>query len=193
MYCPKCSQQQASDEVRFCSRCGFSLNAVRELVASSSNSSSSNSALVEHGAEAQAGQLSRSQMGVRKGARMMLATVALALVVGLLTAMRDDFAILLIPLVLCFIVGFARVLYGVFIAEQRAPKVNREAAQPYAVPVMPGQLDPARSPELSAPKVAPIQSFTAQRGKTAEMAQQPPSVTENTTRLLDEETDARRV
>jgi hypothetical protein len=186
MYCPKCSQQQVSEEVRFCSRCGFSLSAVRELVAGSSN----NGALVEDGTQAQAGQLARSQKGVRKGARMMLATVALALVVGLLTAMRDDFAILLIPLVLCFIVGFARVLYGVFIAEKRAVPVKGAAAQPHVVPLMNGQPGTAaRSPELSPPGVAPIESFTAQRGKTAEMIR-PPSVTENTTRLLDEEADA---
>lgn len=28
MYCPHCGQQQASDEMRFCSRCGFSLRGV---------------------------------------------------------------------------------------------------------------------------------------------------------------------
>lgn len=191
MYCPKCSQQQVSDEVRFCSRCGFPLSAVRELVASSS--SNSNSALVEHGAEAQqVGQLSRSQRGVRKGAQMMLATLALALVVGLLTAMRDDFAILLIPLVLSFIVGFGRVLYGVFLAEKRAPKVKGATSQSQAVMPISGQTDnAARRPELSPPRVAPIENFTAQRGKTAEMVQ-PPSVTENTTRLLDEEADAQQ-
>jgi uncharacterized membrane protein YvbJ len=33
MYCPKCSQQQISDEMRFCSRCGFPLGAVKELIA----------------------------------------------------------------------------------------------------------------------------------------------------------------
>lgn len=33
MYCPKCSQQQVSDETRFCSRCGFPLNGVKALLA----------------------------------------------------------------------------------------------------------------------------------------------------------------
>ena len=33
MYCPKCGQQQASEEVFFCSRCGFKLDVVRALVA----------------------------------------------------------------------------------------------------------------------------------------------------------------
>ena len=33
MFCPKCSQEQVSDETRFCSRCGFPLNAVKALLA----------------------------------------------------------------------------------------------------------------------------------------------------------------
>src|SRR5215207_3872114 len=33
MYCPECSQQQASDEVRFCPRCGLQLDAVQRLLA----------------------------------------------------------------------------------------------------------------------------------------------------------------
>ncbi|HVF58098.1 MAG TPA: zinc ribbon domain-containing protein [Pyrinomonadaceae bacterium] len=185
MYCPKCSQQQVSDEVRFCSRCGFSLGAVRELVAAGG-------ALIERGAEAQAGRLSRSRRGVRKGAWMMLASLALTPVVGLLTAINDGFAIFLFPLILCFLVGFARVLYGVFLADKRARRLKGDASQPHVVPVMPGQLgDAARSPKLSAPRTAPVESFTARSAETAQMVQ-PPSVTESTTRLLDEEADARR-
>ncbi len=185
MYCPKCSQQQVSDEVRFCSRCGFSLSAVRELIAGSG-------APVERGVEAQAGQLSRSQRGVRKGAWMMLASLALTPVVGLVSAINDVFVILLLLPVLCFVVGFARVLYGVFLAEKRAPLVKGAASQPHVVPIMPGQLGTAaRSPELSPPRVAPTESFTAQRMKTGEMVQ-PPSVIEGTTRLLDEEAGGHR-
>jgi hypothetical protein len=185
MYCPKCSQQQVSDEVRFCSRCGFSLSAVRELIAS-------DSALVERGVEPQAGQLSRSERGVRKGACMMLASLPLALVVGLLIAIDEVFAVLLLLPVLCFVAGFARVLYGAFFAEKKAPLLKGAASQPHVVPMMPGQPGTApRSPELSSPRVAPAGSFTAQRVETAEMVQ-PASVTENTTRLLDEETGGYR-
>ena len=32
MFCPKCSQPQVSDEIRFCSRCGFPLNSVATLL-----------------------------------------------------------------------------------------------------------------------------------------------------------------
>jgi len=33
MYCPKCSQIQTEDGLRFCSRCGFQLGVVKELLA----------------------------------------------------------------------------------------------------------------------------------------------------------------
>ncbi len=123
---------------------------------------------------------------------MMLASLVLTLVVGLLTAIDDDFAILLLLAVLCFVIGFARVLYGVFLAEKRAPKVKGAASQPHVAPIMPGQLGTAaRSFELSPPRVAPIEGFTAQRVEAAEMVQ-PPSVIEGTTRLLDEEADSHR-
>lgn len=36
MFCPKCSQQQVSDETRFCSRCGFQLNVVKALLVNDS-------------------------------------------------------------------------------------------------------------------------------------------------------------
>jgi hypothetical protein len=32
MYCPKCSQEQVSDEIRFCSRCGQPLAAIAEAL-----------------------------------------------------------------------------------------------------------------------------------------------------------------
>lgn len=33
MHCPRCGQQQMSDEIKFCSKCGFQLGLVAELVA----------------------------------------------------------------------------------------------------------------------------------------------------------------
>ena len=116
----------------------------------------------------------------------MLASLPFTAFVGLLSAIDDDFAVLLLFSVLCFVIGFLQVLYGVFLAEKRAAR--RKQAQP----VMPAQLNtPPARPELSASQVAPVESFTGQRVKTAEMVQ-PTSVTENTTRLLDEESDPRR-
>jgi len=33
MYCPRCGQQQVSNETKFCSRCGFQMGLVSELIA----------------------------------------------------------------------------------------------------------------------------------------------------------------
>jgi len=33
MYCPRCSQQQVSEETKFCSRCGFPLGLISEILA----------------------------------------------------------------------------------------------------------------------------------------------------------------
>ena len=38
MYCPRCSQQQVSEETKFCSRCGLPLGLVSELLAAACRS-----------------------------------------------------------------------------------------------------------------------------------------------------------
>jgi uncharacterized membrane protein YvbJ len=37
MFCPKCGQQQVSDNTRFCSQCGLSINGLAEWIASGGN------------------------------------------------------------------------------------------------------------------------------------------------------------
>jgi hypothetical protein len=184
MYCPQCSQQQVSDEMRFCSRCGFPLSGVRQVIASGGS-------LVGRDIEPQGSQVSKGLRGVRKGLKIMLASLPLVFVVALLSAINDGFAVLgLIPF-LCLVVGFARLLYGAFL-EERTSRVKRGVSQSHVTSVLTGPPGAdVRRPELSPPRVAPIQGFTVKNKKTAEVVQ-PPSVTENTTRLLDEDTDSHR-
>src|SRR5687768_16026995 len=111
MYCPKCSQEQISNEMRFCSCCGFSLTAVRDLVAGGN-------ALAKP--EAETPQLSSGQRAVRRAVWTLLASVGLALFIGFLSAIDDDFAAFLLFPFLVFVIGFALLLYGVFIADKRA-------------------------------------------------------------------------
>jgi hypothetical protein len=186
MYCPKCSQEQISDEMRFCSRCGFSLVVVRDLVAGGEP-------LVKRDGETQPAQLSCGQKGARRAAWMLLTSLVLALFVGFLTAIDDDFAVFLLLPFLLFVSGIALLFYGVFVADKRAARKKATALQAYVAPSMPGQRGTVSStPELYPPRMAPIESFTGRRAQTAEMVR-PPSVTENTTRLLDEDADPRRI
>ena len=184
MYCPKCSQEQISEEVRFCSRCGFSIAAVRELIASGN-------VVTAPGSSAQADPRSCGQKAVRRGAWIMLGSLGFTLFVAFMTAIDDDFAALLILPFLAFIIGILHVFYGAFLAEKRAKK--RAAAKAQADFMMPEQFSThTRNPELPPARMTPVESFTGKRGETAEMIQPRPSVTENTTRLLEEESDFRR-
>lgn len=182
MYCPKCSQQQVSDEVRFCSRCGFPLSTVRELVVSGG-------VLAEREAEPHGGQLSPAFKGMRKGVWIMLASLPVAIVAGLLTAINDSFAVFILLAALCVVAGFARLLYGAFI-EEKGPHVKRDSSQSKVASLVPVQrVTAARSPELPSAPAPPIEGQPEARMVTADMGE-PPSVTENTTRLLDEEADS---
>lgn len=169
MYCPKCSQQQISAEMRFCSRCGFPLGGVRELIAS--------------GAETIVSPYYRAFRGMRQGLWWMIAGVPLTAFVGFLTAIDDDFAVFLLLPLLIFVIGFIRMLYGGFIQGRKARAKSETSSSLSSGMPAPAELPPARA--------TPVTNFTPPKMQTSEIIQ-PPSVTENTTRLLDEEARAHR-
>ena len=183
MYCPKCGQQQVPEDVRFCSRCGFPLGTVLELL----SQGGSLSPFQMGGASS---ELSPRQKGIRQGAIMMLSTLLIVPVVIFLLVAMLGMPGELIPLtaVILFMGGLMRILYAVFLEENY---VNSKAdAVPHYVP------PPMPQARLSAPSrgsaLPPAQSTPAPAWRrpadTSELVS-PPSVTENTTRLLDERPD----
>ena len=177
MYCPQCSQPQLSEEMRFCSRCGFALGGVKELVAAGGGTISPTPKK----------RKKRSAMeGVKLGTWIIIASIAFLLPVLVLTAIDDDFAALLLVSVASFLVGFFRLLYAVFVQERRERKELEEQA---SFGLMSAQAAAGNvRKELGQPKGLPIDSFTRPIKTTAEVVQ-PGSVTENTTRFFDNEAD----
>jgi zinc-ribbon domain len=179
MFCPRCSQQ-ASDEVRFCSRCGFPLDDLAELVESGG--------YFERVTGEEARALSPRQRGIRKGALTMIAGVTFAVLAVLLTLFKEDFFVLLLPAALVFIFGIMRLLYGVLLEDDsaRAKAARRVTATPHDKAR--AKLDRAgvRGAELPPARAVPASAFTSARADTSDMAA-PPSVTESTTRLLEED------
>ncbi len=57
MFCPKCSAEINSNETKFCSKCGFTIKSVREIV---------------KGNKADEGEISQFQRGLRLGAKLLL-------------------------------------------------------------------------------------------------------------------------
>jgi hypothetical protein len=118
----------------------------------------------------------------------MLASLAFSLFVGLLAAMEEDFAVLLLPCAVIFLVGFLRLLYAVFIQDRR--ELQQKEVETNVVAAILGHTATNVRHQLGQAQSLPVDSFTRPVKSTAEV-RQPPSVTENTTRLLDNEPESR--
>jgi uncharacterized protein (DUF983 family) len=148
MFCSKCGQEQASESVRFCSRCGLKLNTVEEALAPR----------------------------LIKMAMFLVLTICAIVGWGSITAgpayMQVRVIITLIAAITFYLL-FSRDLKQIF--NQLFSENNGEikqitpASQEFALP-------PARG--------IPVPTLGSNRVNTAEMVQQP-SVTEQTTILLD--------
>src|ERR1041384_6902220 len=108
MYCPQCSQEQVSEEMRFCSRCGFPLAIVSQLVRGGG-------ALEGFEREAK-GELSPRQKGVRWGLILMILSLLLVPLVAVLTAMNNDFGVLVVGVLVIFVLGLGRLLHAYFLS-----------------------------------------------------------------------------
>jgi hypothetical protein len=178
MFCPQCGQQQTSGAVRFCSRCGFPLDGVIQLLGTGGM-------LPTFRSPDEPQQISPRRKGVRQGGILLLTGAVLLPVLGVLYSFSEaPFLEILMALaaVICFIGGPLRMLYAA-VFEEGAPN-------PFSRPYVPVQTRPPQfTPhgQQSALPPPPVQPPTWRaRPITAELAN-PPSVTENTTRLLDKE------
>ena len=170
MFCPKCSQSQTSDEMRYCSRCGFPLGTVALLLRNDGTLPS---------------------IGDNKGVRSVRSRVATESVIlavfSWAVALAFTFwfdaggayeGVAKIGALTFFMLGFIglfRFLYAFLFLKIDSVKDAR-AQQTLT--------EPQRS-QLPPPQVNPISDWQS-RPNTREMVSQP-SVTENTTRLLEED------
>jgi hypothetical protein len=168
MFCPKCSQQQASDQVRFCSRCGFQLARVAELIA--------NDGVIPAPKEMrQTRELSPRDKGIRGGMQLIFLSIVLLPIFFGLSIPVDNPAPLIVP-VTVFLAGLVLRIY--------AKMFSDEFVETTDVPRR--DFDSSRNPSALPPQQSiPISDYIPPRTRTAEMIQ-PPSVVEGTTKLLDE-------
>lgn len=170
MFCPRCGQQ-SPDEVRFCPRCGLSLAGLPAYVAGNEYSTAGSPA-------PRAPLMTARRRGMRRGAKIMFFSGVLLPAAALLAFEGDAPG----PLLLVLTAGLAGLAWFIFSwlfndnvlpVETRASRRAMRAAGGQAA--------------LGAAQFVPASSFAQQqRGNTAEIYQ-PPSVTENTTKLLDKD------
>ena len=176
MHCPQCGQQQTPGEVRFCSRCGFPLDSVSQLVA--------HGGVLPKPEPEDELQISPRRKGVKQGVTMIMLGIVLTILFGVFnTYLGTPELLTALSAVIFFVGGPLRLLYALIFEE--GAKKHYIYLQPGAHAPLPA---PPRQTALPPHQQQPhIPSFR-QQPYTAEIVQ-PPSVTENTTRLLEKEPD----
>ena len=185
MFCPQCGQQQVSNEVRFCSRCGFQLAAVTGLLASGG-------ALPVGGAQGgEPPPTTPRRKGVRQGGQRLLFGIFLMPVLAIMHELFRTPEELPLIGVLVFFAGLLRLIYALIFEEGPLRRQKTLPHFQYAPPLAPGQLPQRDAAGLPPAQASSAQSYVPPRGtNTAETPYRPPSVTEGTTRLLDDQRDA---
>jgi hypothetical protein len=178
MFCPKCGQQQVSDGVRFCSRCGFQLEVVKELL------STDGAPLAWPAAETGMQQRSARNRGIRQGVMLMLLTAFIVPATALLAKLGIlPKELIALAAIICAVGGFMRLAYALILED--GAKSGKTALPVYNQAATPSYLSAGATPSALPPHESiGVERQGKRRIDTAEMAQ-PPSVTENTTRLLD--------
>lgn len=182
MFCPTCGQQQISEETRFCSRCGFLLSGVAELIHNG-------------GAYPQAIQPLKAKKDSprKRGLKQGLFIFLLSFLVVPLTAIftiaidaREPFLVA-IAAILLTVGGLLRMAYALMF----------ESSEPYGATLEENALNAAQNflgKNKSAAALPPQQSIptstyvppTAGNWRDTNDLNATPSVTENTTKFLDE-------
>jgi hypothetical protein len=179
MFCPQCGQQQVAGVVRFCSRCGFPLDNVMQLLSHGGN-------LPVYRSPDEPIPISARRKGLKQGGLLLLSGAVIVPILAIFANYGNStFLEILAALsaVVCFVGGPLRMLFAA-VFEEGAPKPVRVYGP--AAMHMPQQFVPhAPGPALPPPPARPPASWRP-RPNTAELVN-PPSVTENTTRLLEKD------
>ncbi|HSE31287.1 MAG TPA: hypothetical protein VLA93_06890 [Pyrinomonadaceae bacterium] len=179
MFCPQCGQQQVSGIVRFCSRCGFPLDGVIQLL-------SSGGLLPVYQNPDEPVKISPRRRGVKQGGMLLLMGAVLVPIFGVMTSFSNSTFLEILTAfaaIICFLGGPLRMLYAA-VFEEGAPNPFRPPPRPYVpAQVPPHQFNPHVQQSALPPQSVQPPAWRP-RPITAELTA-PPSVTENTTRLLD--------
>ena len=166
MYCPKCSQQQVSEDLRYCSRCGFPLTGVALVL----NNDGLIPQLAAHDSPPRRGNM------IKESLILSLASWLVALLCTVAWDWGGSFeSVAKVASLIFFVlglIGLIRFLYAFLFVREKAATV----APAFPVTARRTTLPPAQDSSLS----------DYPQKNTREMIPRG-SVTENTTRLLDEE------
>ncbi len=172
MYCPNCGQQQISGEMKFCSRCGLALSGLAEWMAGGRLQ-------VKREEDPQTMAMSPRRKGIRRAAKLMFFSGVLFPIFLAFSIGAEEGGPMVVP-VLVFFVSVVMMLYARLFSDKN-PTPSIKAAPETSV-LGPTPMRGALPPPIN----VPVPGVGRHQVRTNELAQ-PPSVTDHTTRLLDNE------
>lgn len=180
MYCPQCGQERISEQTNFCSRCGFLLTGVSRLLSTSGELSGSTLTTPSKAT-------SRRAEGLKQGLFIFLLTFLVVPIVAVLSVSFDiePWAVVISAIGL-FVGGILRMVYALMFESSD----NSAAPQLGLAPNVDRLASPTSGPRALPPQQTyPASSYVAPApGRWRETNDlQPTSVTESTTRLLENE------
>ena len=182
MFCPRCGQEQVNDETRFCSRCGFLMSGVSELIVN-------DGVIPEKHMRVKDAKNSPKKRGIKQGAMLFMSGVLIVPLLGIIIVGILNFEgyIVGIAALLTFLGGILRMLYALLL-ESGNPNENtlEENVQATSQKFLYKQKNKnALPPEQSIPASAYVPPTAGNWRDTSDL--EPSSVTENTTKLLEQD------
>ena len=181
MHCPKCGQQQVSEDIRYCSRCGFLLTGISAVVA--------NNGIVP-GSILGVKKDSPRRRGVKKGAFIFLLTFFVVPILGIFAAFLNTEPIAAaIAAIVLITGGLLRIVWALMFesADPDTPTLEEDIvsrSQNILNKAPSGRDLPAGT---SVPADVYSAPGTGSWRDTNDLDRRPSSVTDSTTKLLDKE------
>ena len=173
MFCPRCGHERVSTDTSFCSGCGFLLSGTLELMMTGGINPTVPAERPDRGP-------SPRRRGMMKGLFIFLLTFLIVPIIAIITvALRAEPYMVVISSIILAVGGLLRMAYA-WMFESPDPSPGPLTATPAFPPSVPFGDLPAGKESFVPPYFAP------QREKNTNDLQ-PASVTEGTTRLLENE------
>ena len=178
MYCPRCSQEKVNEGSKFCSRCGFLMEGMKDVVIKGGLPK----AILD---QSDPNAISPRWAGVKQGGLLMLSSLILVPLLGILTAIFNGEGFIVgITAIITFWGGFLRILYAL-IFQSGIRTTEKESFTESVKHTLTGQTQ--KQKVLPPQQSVPIsQSYQPPIGKWRETNDlQPSSVTEEKTQSLN--------
>jgi hypothetical protein len=185
MFCPACGQRQISEETRFCSRCGFLLTGVTQLIANGGAFPPPQALSPAPGAKA----MTPRKKGLRQGGKLFMSGILIVPLLGVIIMGILDARgyIVGIAALITFLGGLLRMIYALLFESNDPYEMTLEEEARGAAQNFLGRNKSAAAlpPQQSIPASTYVPP-TAGNWRDTNDLNAAPSVTENTTKFLDE-------